>query len=180
MIFINNSECSSHSNNSSGTSLLYFLGYPLSKIKLVLLSIYRFHTFFCLSLSPCNNLDTFSWNKVRCPDSCEGTIRLRNNLRFFSKSIRMGYNRSVAKDWSVEIMFPLFMRIFSWECNRFFSCNIIVITLHVHVPHSNDKVAELNVSLNLSIYYRVILNKVLKRYNLLIFKTFICTVETSK
>lgn len=48
----------------------------------------------------------------------------------------------------------------------------------VHVPHADNEVTELAISLNVSVQKGVILDKVIESYDFLISEIFVCTVKT--
>jgi len=87
-------------------------------------------------------------------------------------------------------MFPLLMSVLSREADVSFASNpwvnevgggetiLLNLLVMVHVPNADNEVAEFAVPLDVRVQKGVILDKVIKSYDLLISEIFVCTVQT--
>lgn len=92
----------------------------------------------------------------------------------------------------MEIVFPGNVSIFSWEGDISLSCKVWIIksltsllgwhvlVKDVHIPNTDDEIAEFAVSLNLRAHNTVILNKIVAADPLLIPEEIICAMHCSE
>ena len=80
----------------------------------------------------------------------------------------------------MHVAFPLLFRVFTYYAWVNASIVVIFDTNQIHVPNSNNKVSEFDVSFELSANELVILEEILKRYRPLILESIVCAVQSSE
>jgi hypothetical protein len=80
----------------------------------------------------------------------------------------------------MHISLPLLLGIFRSNSRMFASVLIFLNRHEVHIPHTNYKVPELNISFKMCAYELMVLCEVMQRDRSLVFELIIRTVQCSK